>query len=518
MLDVLNLTSSDDTFDRRVSTITSSSSPTVAMDQYAGRDEPIGGVRYLTLVDCEDDLPKSNTCLAVQPSLLRRCSRTESLVHSQNFRKNMSTVIKLNNMDAYVLQNMMPKRDATTDKPPLLGRSIVLDVKERRLIHEGSGAKDHSNVSYDKVLMFWKLLLFQELRHNIDELCSAVEPSSSNPKRVSPHYEARDAHRSTGGHASQHEEGESKITSNDKSKINFKHQRGRRSKKLRAADLEGDETNFKYAFDNIPIPSDIPIDLTKVGDIDFKMGASFNIDAAMIEEAIEPLNVLTNKTITMKGKDIHIERNLVERSNPTSPTQTHHSVNGPSTFEISAKTLGIPLDAKGILRAPSHGDVFPAPSISTIRVTLSSRGIFTSAIKILGNEYLTLLKQTPFEKCKVDEYVWAVKGHLALKTSLSNHRRSDQVRKERLAIVEELKLAESSYDAALTKHQELEEESVALKKKEDEILKELKDVRQRMNQVTNDLGDNGNPLTTLEATVHATKRRVEEFEAVPLQR
>ncbi|KAL2892959.1 Botulinum neurotoxin type D [Bienertia sinuspersici] len=93
-------------------------------------------------------------------------------------------------------------------------------------------------------------------------------------------------------------------------------------------------------------------------------------------------------------------------------------------------------------------------------------------------------------KCKVDEYVWAVKGHLALKTSLSDHR-------------------------PLTKHQELEEESVALKKKEDEILKELKDICQRMNQ-TNDLGDNGNPLTTLEATVHATKRRVEEFEAVPM--
>ncbi|KAL2938961.1 Zygote defective protein 12 [Bienertia sinuspersici] len=35
-----------------------------------------------------------------------------------------------------------------------------------------------------------------------------------------------------------------------------------------------------------------------------------------------------------------------------------------------------------------------------------------------------------------------------------------------------------------------------------------------MDQVTNDLGDNENSLTTLEATVHATKRCVEELEAV----
>ncbi|KAL2938385.1 hypothetical protein RDABS01_021834 [Bienertia sinuspersici] len=100
-------------------------------------------------------------------------------------------------------------------------------------------------------------------------------------------------------------------------------------------------------------------------------------------------------------------------------------------------------------------------------------------------------------KYKVDEYVWAVKGHLTLKASLSDRRCSDQVEEERLAVVEELKLAESSYDAALTKHQGLKEESIALKKKEDELLKELEDVRQRMDQVTNDIGDNRNSLTTL---------------------
>ncbi|KAL2898156.1 Ribonuclease HII [Bienertia sinuspersici] len=210
------------------------------------------------------------------------------------------------------------------------------------------------------------------------------------------------------------------------------------------------------------------------------MGASFNIDDAMIEEAIEPLNVLIDRTIPGKGKYIHIERNLAERSNLASPAQTHHPVHGPSMFENNAKTLGIPLDAKGIPKAPSHGDAVPTPSISTICVTSASQ------------------------------------GHLALKASLSDHRRSDLVEEERLAVVEELKLAESSYDIALTKHKGLEEESAALKKKEDELLKELKDVRQQRDQVTNDLGDNRNSLTTLEATMHATQRHMEKLEVVPV--
>ncbi|KAL2897537.1 Myocilin [Bienertia sinuspersici] len=67
--------------------------------------------------------------------------------------------------------------------------------------------------------------------------------------------------------------------------------------------------------------------------------------------------------------------------------------------------------------------------------------------------------------------------------------------RRRLAVVEELKLAESSYDTTLTKHKGLEVESAALKKKEDELLKELEDVRHYR---------------------HAMKRRVEELEAVPV--
>ncbi|KAL2922228.1 Tropomyosin [Bienertia sinuspersici] len=886
-----------------VSTTMLSSSPTVVMGQHAGLDEPIGGIakmvhlkdfvdgkrRYLALVDREDDLPKSGTCLAVRPSLLRPGNKAYSLVNSQNFRKSMSTVIKLDNMDAYVLHNMMPDRDATNDKPPLLGRSIVSgatkwksntvkfigdfflfqatgnglkmfcldmetfsnfvqfatqfmllftlmtgtrtsyivqrpeskkgvsaqqwvdfwckrstsysapvtthnpsgkladpplewstkelhpfnslgieaegkrqttyvaaflscwlcvfvlpknedrlirpgtfevavlmargetfnlaipvlasiyrglnvisrspnpsysgayfpthylygwlglyfntnhavdpsppgplmvsfssaqgskffkDVEARCVIHEGFGAKvgctmlnknkniflfddgnlDHTQMSYlsslrsgyvslrhyDSLFIepylpyrfsrqfgfcqdipsaitrkgsmsqvcapclsldwhklktikfhgWWTTVIIKDLRHNIDKLCSAVESSSPNLKRVSPHDEARDAHRSTDGHASQHEgtgdnvcaappkrlhltgvldevEGEDKSTSDVESEINFKHQRGRRSKKPRTVDLEGDETDFRSAFENILIPSDIPIDLTQVGDMHFDMGASFNIDDAMIGDATEPLNVLTDRPNPGKGKDIHMERDLVESSNPTSPVQTHHPVDGPSTFEIDARTLGIPLDTKGIPRAPSHGDTVPAPPISTIRVTPASQGIFTSAIRILGNEYLTLLKQTPFDKvsdrhgeapqvykairvihgdpeplkCKVDEYVWAVKSHLALKASLSDRLRSDQVEEERLAVEEELRLAEFSYDTTLTKHKGLEEEGATLKKKEDELLKELEDVRQRMDQVANDLSDNRNSLTTLEATMHATKRCVKELEAAPV--
>ncbi|KAL2904073.1 Photoreceptor cilium actin regulator [Bienertia sinuspersici] len=655
-----------------------------------------GKRRYLALVDREDDLPKSGTCLAVRPSLLCPDNRADSLVNSQNFRKNMSTMIKLDNMDAHVLHNMMPDRDATNDKPPLLGRSIVSgatrwksntmkfigdsffipsywewtedvltrygdilelrsirdavyaslysydrdtnilrafceswcpltntlhtmasefsislwelyklgdlqissriydevvsdihtlrahtdkgirripkayesllaayrqivqrpeskkgvsaqqwmdfwckrsisynasvkrkrytgappksthnpNVEARRVIHKGFGAKvgctmlnkdkniflfdddnlDHTQMSYlssfhsgyvslrhydsffiEPYLPYRfsrqfgfcqdipsvitrKLLLFQGSMSQVCAPCLsldwhkldyAVESSSLNPKRVSPYDEARDAHRSADGHASQHEGIGDNVCTAPSKRLHVTgalDERGRRSKKPRTADLEGDETDFRNAFENIPIASDIPIDLTQVGDMDFEMGALFNIDDAMIGEATEPLNVLIDRPNPGKGKDIHMERDLVERSNPASPVQTHQSVDGPSMFEINAKTLGIPIDAKGIPRAPSHGDAVPAPPISTICITPASQGIFILAIKILGNEYLTLLKETPFDKvsdrhgeapqvyktirvmhgdpeplkCKVDEYVWAVKSHLALKAILSD--------------------------------------------------------------------------------------------------
>ncbi|KAL2923566.1 Pectate lyase 1 [Bienertia sinuspersici] len=282
---------------------------------------------------------------------------------------------------------------------------------------------------------WWTMVTIKDLRHNINKLFSIVEPSSSNPKKVSAHDEVRDVNRPANGHASQR----------------------------------------KGTGDNVCATSSKRLHLTgvmaEVGDIDFEIGASFNIDDAMIDEAIEPLYVLTNRTVPGKGKEIHIERNLVERGNSASPTQTHYFVNGLSVFEINAKTLGIPLDAKGIPRAPSHGDAIPAPSIFTIRITPASQGICTSVIKILENEYLTLPKQTPFDKvsvrhgeafkvykairvmhddpkplkCNVDEYVWGLKGHRSLTASLSDHLHSDQVEEERLAVVEELKLAESSY-------------------------------------------------------------------------
>ncbi|KAL2894557.1 Serine/threonine-protein phosphatase 7 long form-like protein [Bienertia sinuspersici] len=348
----------------------------------------------------------------------------------------------------------------------------------RALIHEGSRAE----------------VSISDLRDKVAVLCSSIESDPSRTKRKSPN-DARDVaqpHRIDSNpepitkthnlHISSGKDDIStkanKVFDNDKSTsdaesdVNFKHQRGRRSKKPRVADSEGDEIDFWNAFDNIPIPSDIPTDLTK--------------------EATEPLNVLTDRTVLGKGKDIHIEKDLVERSNPASPAQSQHSVDGPWTFEINAKTLGTPPDDRGIPKAPSHGDAAPAPSISTIRITPASQGIFTSSIKILGNEYLTLLKQTPFDKVS-DRHGEASQVYKAIRM-MHGDPEPLKLEEETLAAVEELKLAKSSYDTTLTKHKGLEEESVALQQKEDELLKELEDV----------------------PTVHSTKRRVEELEVVPV--
>ncbi|KAL2904847.1 putative methylthioribose-1-phosphate isomerase, partial [Bienertia sinuspersici] len=390
----------------------------------------------------------------------------------------------------------------------------ALEIRSRSRVYAPCVALNWHDLTTPRFQNWWSKVSISDLRDKVAVLCSSIESDPSRTKKKSPN-DARDVaqpHRIDSNPDSIAKTQTNKVFDNDKStndaksNVNFKHQRGRRSKKPRVADSEGDETDFG-----------------NVGDINFEIGASFNVDDAMIEAATKPLNVVTNRIVPEKGKHIHIERDLVERSDPASPVQSQHSIDGPSMFEINAKTIGTPLDDRGIPEDPSHGDAARAPSISTIRVTTASQGIFTSAIKILGNEYLTLLKQIPFDKvsdrhgeasqvykairmmhgdheplkCKVDGYVWAVKGHLALKASLSDCRRSDHMEDERLAVVEELKLAESR----------LEEESAAVKQKEDKLLKELEDVRQRLDQVTNDLNNSRSFLTTLEATVHTTKKR-----------
>lgn len=83
--------------------------------------------KHLALVDREDDPPKSGTCLVVRQSLLRPVTRVE-LPTPENFLSQMSKEIELSNMGgakSFVLRSTMPDRPATSDKPPLLGRSIV---------------------------------------------------------------------------------------------------------------------------------------------------------------------------------------------------------------------------------------------------------------------------------------------------------------------------------------------------------------------------------------------------------
>ncbi|KAL2922648.1 Heat stress transcription factor A-1a [Bienertia sinuspersici] len=478
--------------DRRVSTVTLSSSLTVAMGQHAGSAEPIRAVRYgdilkLCLVHnevyaslysydrdtnilrafCESICPSTNMLHTMAGELtisLWHLYKISSLsisgriydeampdIHTwrahtdKGIRRILKACESLLAADQQIVQRLESKKGVFAQQwvNVWCKRSISYSVlmKKKRYTdgplmstHNPTGKLADQLPEWVLVLRldgsmsrvcapclslnwhklktvkfydWWTMVTIKDLRHNIDKLCSAVKSSSSNPKRVSRHDEARDARRSTKGHASQH---------------------------------EGTGNNVCVAYSKglhlTGAMDDVEDEDKRTSDADFEMGVSFNIDDVMIEEAIEPLNVLTERT-------------------------AHHSVDEPSTFKINAKTLGIPLDAKGIPRAPSLGNAVAAPSISTIRVTSASQGIFTSAIKILKNEYLTLLKQTPFDMCKADEYVWAVKDHLALKASLSNR--------------------------LLTKRKGLEEESAALKKKEDDLLKELEDLRQRMDQVTNDL-------------------------------
>ncbi|KAL2928403.1 NAP1-related protein 2 [Bienertia sinuspersici] len=278
-----------------------------------------GKRRYLALVDREDDLPKSGTCLGPYRQIVQRPESKKGVSARQwvDFWCKRS-----------ISYNAPVKRKRYTGAPPNAschprgsGAKVGCTMlnKNKNIFLFDDGNLDHTQMSYLSSLRsgyvslrhydsFFiepylpyrfsrqfgfcqdipsaiTLLLFQGSMSRTSDItltnfCSAVESSSPNLKRVSPHDEARDAHRSADGHASRHEgtgdnvcaapprrlhltgvldevEGEDKSTSDAESEINFKHQRGRRSKKPRTADLEGDETDFRNAFENIPIPSDI---------------------------------------------------------------------------------------------------------------------------------------------------------------------------------------------------------------------------------------------------------------------
>ncbi|KAL2923425.1 Porphyrin biosynthesis protein HemD, partial [Bienertia sinuspersici] len=152
------------------------------------------------------------------------------------------------------------KRKRYTDAPPKSTHNP--NVEAHRVIHEGSGAKvgfhfirvmspfatmtlSSSSLTYliglvgnigfcqdipSAITRKWTTVTIKDLRHNIDKLCSAVESSSPNLKRVSLHDEgtgddvrAAPPKRLHSTGALDEVEGENKSTSDAESEINFKH-------------------------------------------------------------------------------------------------------------------------------------------------------------------------------------------------------------------------------------------------------------------------------------------------------
>ena len=155
-----------------------------------------------------------------------------------------------------------------------------------------------------------------------------------------------------------------------------------------------------------------------------------------------------------------------------SATQSHHSVDGPNTLEVATRGLrsadtdvGTPGGPKGKLfcvAAASTTSFCPGPG---------SQSIFAAAIRVMGSEYLTSLKNGKFEevegklqsapmiykgierlrrdatplKKEVEDYGSAVSAFLSLKKAASSCRHPDDVAKEKALCIAQVDLAPVSY-------------------------------------------------------------------------
>ena len=154
----------------------------------------------------------------------------------------------------------------------------------------------------------------------------------------------------------------------------------------------------------------------------------------------------------------------------TPATQSHHSVDGPNSLEVATRGLlsadtdvGTPGVSKGKLSyavAPCTTSFCPGPD---------SQSIFTTAIRVMGSEYLTSLKNVKFEevegklqsapmiykgikqlcrdpsplKKKVEDYGNTVSAFLSLKKAASSCRHPNGMAKEKVLCTEQVDLARS---------------------------------------------------------------------------
>jgi len=82
-----------------------------------------------------------------------------------------------------------------------------------------------------------------------------------------------------------------------------------------------------------------------------------------------------------------------------SATQSHHSVDGPNLLEVATRGLPSADTDIGTLRG-SKGKLSCAatPSTTSFCPGPDSQSIFTVAIRVIGSEYLTSLKNIKFEE------------------------------------------------------------------------------------------------------------------------
>ena len=292
----------------------------------------------------------------------------------------------------------------------------------------------------------------------------------------------------------------------------------------------------------------------QIGEFDLAQEATPIVDEQLLEDVSRAAKSSAPKATPGIGKDIEIVRKQTSphevgssASRETealraSATQSHHSVDGPNSLEVATRGLrsadadvGTPGGPRGKLScaaAPSTTSFCPGPG---------SQSIFTTAIRVMGSEYLTSLKNVKFEevegklqsapmiykgierlhgdptplKKKVEDYGSAVSAFLSLKKAASSCRHPDDVAKEKAFCTEQVDLARSSLATSRADLSVVTEKLKGLAQRIVDLEDALRLTREEERQLKGDVQVRSSLLEATEQEVNVKSKALADLEMVP---
>ncbi|KMS95416.1 hypothetical protein BVRB_008470 [Beta vulgaris subsp. vulgaris] len=434
--------------------------------------------------------------------------------------------------------------------------TLLLFIESQSCVFTPCQSLDWKNLVTSEFASWWPKVSIEDLRKNVEVLCSSTltdtskykhGPRHNDGKRLDPpkddglRLRGTPNNRNNKPTADRHGFINGADTSDTESDVYYKHKRNRKRKSTFQAQGVG-ASSFAEFFDNTPNSPFLPTDLHLDGDVDLDAGIQDIVDGNRVVEG-------DTHPPTRKGKELRVAKDSThgDQSKETHPiflsssTRSERSFQGPHSLEVASRALDIHPNDVNASDDAIKGDHIPTTSSNTFRPRPNSSTIFTNAIRSIGAGYLTMLQQSPFSeieekyaearmvykgiqnlkgdprplKHKVDSYFWSVKTYLALEAEVAGRQRSEQVEHDMRAQSELLKQAESDFVKEQEKQKLLEEHDATVTKRVSDLEAELQKACEEKVHLSDELAANKTRLMSYEEQIKAVKQTLDELAATP---